>query len=66
VKNTPETMNARVYSLSDVVMFLGWVCVEIPELHTLECPKLLEAWYKWCAQMGIPHASDNSGGSEHG
>lgn len=51
-----KTMNARVYSLSDVSMFLGWVCVEIPELRTLECPKLLEAWYKWCSQMGIPSA----------
>lgn len=59
MNNTPKTMNARVYSLSDVTMFLGWVCVEIPELHTLETPKLLEAWYKYCAQMGIPSA--NSG-----
>jgi len=51
-----KTMNIRAYSLSDVSMFLGWVCVELPELHNLECPKLLEAWYKYCAQMGIPSA----------
>ena len=49
-----DQINDPVYSLSDVVMFLGWVCVEIPELHTLECPKMLEAWNKWCAQMDLP------------
>ena len=56
-----KTINLRVYSLSDVAMFLGWVCVELPELHDLECPKLLEAWYKYCAQMGIPSANSGSG-----
>lgn len=30
-----------------VIEFLGWVCAELPELHQLECPKLLEAWQKF-------------------
>jgi hypothetical protein len=61
LRSTPSVeINAKVYSLSDVSMFLGWVCVELPELHNLECPKLLEAWYKYCAQMGIPSASDTA------
>lgn len=61
MKITEKTINAPVYSLSDVAMFLGWVCAEIPELHSFECPKLLEAWHKWCTQMGLPTAK----GTQH-
>lgn len=35
-----------------VVMFLGYLTAELPELHTLECPRLLEAWDKFKAEMG--------------
>ena len=58
---TENTINEAVYSLSDVAMFLGWVCVEIPELHNLECPKLLEAWRKWCVQMDLPFDGEGNG-----
>ncbi len=61
MKITEEKINEPIYSLSDVVMFLGWVCAEIPELHNLECPKLLEAWRKWCAQMGLPSDGEVNG-----
>jgi hypothetical protein len=31
------------------IMFLGWLCGELPELHQVECPRLLAAWDKFVA-----------------
>jgi hypothetical protein len=35
----------------DIRMFLGWLSVEIPELHSIETPRLGRAWEKWRALM---------------
>lgn len=35
------------YSESTVLKFLGYVCGDLPELHQLECPKMLEAWNRF-------------------
>jgi hypothetical protein len=42
------------YSEDFVVMFLGFVCADLPELHTLECPKMLESWERFKAVMNAP------------
>jgi len=35
-----------------VVMFLGYLCAALPELHQFECPKILEAWEQFKTEMG--------------
>lgn len=35
-----------------VTMFLGFACAYLPELHTLECPRMLEAWQAFKVEMG--------------
>lgn len=35
----------------DIRMFLGWLSVELPELHSIETPRLGRAWEKWRALM---------------
>ena len=35
-----------------VVMFLGFVCADLPELHALQCPKVLESWERFKEIMG--------------
>lgn len=38
----------------DIRMFLGWLSVEFPELHSIETPRLGHAWEKWRALMDGP------------
>jgi hypothetical protein len=41
-----------VHSEEFVVMFLGFLCADLPELHALECPKVLESWERFKKEMG--------------
>jgi hypothetical protein len=34
----------RTWSEQDVMQFLGYLSIEIPELHTVEIPRLHDAW----------------------
>jgi hypothetical protein len=41
----------------DIRMFLGWLSVELPELHAIETSRLGRAWEKWLELM---HAQETS------
>lgn len=47
-----------MHSEEFVVMFLGFACADLPELHTLECPKMLESWERFKVTMGKRSAAD--------
>jgi hypothetical protein len=47
-----EDQRDLVHSEEFVVMFLGYLCGDIPELHAVECPKFLETWQKFKQEMG--------------
>jgi hypothetical protein len=34
-----------------VVMFLGYLVAQTPELHQIESPRILETWYKFKREM---------------
>ncbi len=40
-----------VHSEKFVIMFLGFVCGDLEELHQLECPKILESWNRFKVMM---------------
>lgn len=40
-------MNQKLLMLGDIVMFLGWLSGEIPELRKVETPRLLQALDDW-------------------
>lgn len=52
-----------MHSEEFVVMFLGFVCADLPELRTLECPKMLESWERFKTEMG-KRRTDTSEGVE--
>lgn len=55
-----EARSDGYYSEEYLAMFLGFVCADLPELHTLECPKMLESWKRFKKVMGeTTQASDN-------
>jgi hypothetical protein len=45
-----ELQNA--HSEEFVVMGLGYITAKVPELHAVECPKILEAWQAYKQEMG--------------
>jgi len=47
-----ETFTKTAHSEEFVVMFLGFLCADTPELHQIECPRLLESWEKFKREMG--------------
>lgn len=38
---------AETYDATDIRYFLGWLSVELPELHKIETPVLGDAWDEW-------------------
>lgn len=51
-RTVPPPASDLVHSEEFVVMFLGYLCADIPELHTLECVKVLESWERFKREMG--------------
>jgi hypothetical protein len=47
----------------DIRMFLGWLSVELPELHAIETSRLGRAWEKWLELM---HAQETAERRETG
>lgn len=49
-----EIKNKRdlIHSEQFVVMFMGYLTADIPELHVVEPPKILESWDKFKLEMG--------------
>jgi hypothetical protein len=45
----------------DIRMFLGWLSVELPELHAIETSRLGRAWEKWLELM---HAQETRASDE--
>jgi hypothetical protein len=45
-------MNDLIHSEEFVLMFLGYVCADLPELSFVEIPKMQASWEKFKAQMG--------------
>jgi len=42
-----------VYTESDVLVFIGWLCADTPELHTVEVTKLTESWERFKAKSNL-------------
>lgn len=40
-------MSERLFKQGDIIMFVGWLSGQIPELHGVETPRLLQAVYDW-------------------
>lgn len=41
-----------VHSEEFVIMFLGYMCAQLPDLKTLQIPKVLDAWERFKREMG--------------
>ncbi len=42
-----DRLRAECITESRVLEFLGWLSVELPELHDIDCTRLVDAWDKF-------------------
>lgn len=47
-----DRLSDRAHSEEFVVMFLGFLNGDTPELHAIESPRLLDSWDKFKREMG--------------
>lgn len=44
-------MDKPTYTEQQVMQFLGWLTVDIPELNSVEAPKLMDSWDRFLAKV---------------